>query len=142
MSFSKIFEKFLYNRVISHITSNNIFRKSQFGFRKKSSTDKAAYKLINDILTALNNKRIDGVIFFDLETAFDCVNNDILLAKMQYYGVRGVMHTLIKSYLEYRYQGVKFNKRLSKWNTINIGILQGSVLGPLLFLFILLTYNL
>jgi len=96
--------------------------------------DKAAYKLISDILIALNNKRIVGVIFFDLETAFDCVNHDILLAKMEYYGVRGVMHTVIKSHLEYRYQGVKFNNKLSKWNIINIGIPQGSVLGPLLFL--------
>jgi len=107
---------------------------SQFGFRKKWSTDKAAYKLINDILTALNNKGIVGGIFFDLEKAFDCVNHDILLAKMEYYGIRGVMHTLIKSHLENRYQRVKFNNKLSKWNKNNIGIPQGSVLGPLLFL--------
>jgi len=53
---------------------------------------------------------------------------------MEYYGIRGVMHTLIKSYLENRYQRVKFNNKLQKWNTINIGVLQGSVLGPLLFL--------
>ena len=96
--------------------------------------DKAAYKLINDILAALNNKRIVGVIFFDLETAFNYINYDILLAKMEYYGVRGVMHTLIKSHLEYWYQEVKFNNTLSKWNTINIHVSQGSVLGPLLFL--------
>jgi len=49
---------------MTHITSNNIFTNSQFGFRKKSSTDKAAYKLINDILLALNNNRIVGGIFF------------------------------------------------------------------------------
>jgi 5-methylcytosine-specific restriction endonuclease McrBC regulatory subunit McrC len=56
MSFSKIFEKIIYKRLITHITSNNSFTNSQFGFRKKSSTDKAAYKLINDILIALNNE--------------------------------------------------------------------------------------
>jgi hypothetical protein len=66
-SFSKISEKIIYKRLITHITSNNIFTVSQSGFRKKLSTDKAAYKLINDILIALKNKRIVGGIFFDLE---------------------------------------------------------------------------
>jgi len=72
-------------------------------------------------------------IFFDLEKAFDCVNHYILLAKMEYYGIRGVMYTLNKSYLEDRYQRVKFNNKLSKWDKINIGNPQGSVLGPLFF---------
>ena len=113
-SFSKIFEKITYKRLITHITFNNIFTNSQFGFRKKSSTDKAANKLINDIMIALNNKIIVGGIFFDLEKAFDCINHDILLAKMEYYGIRGVIYTLIKSYLKDRYQRVKFNNKLSK----------------------------
>jgi len=65
-SFSKIFEKVIYKRLITHFISNNIFTNSQYGFRKKSSTDKAAYKLIHDILIALNNKRIVGGVFFDL----------------------------------------------------------------------------
>ena len=82
------------------------------------------------MLNILNNKQIVGGIFFDMEKVFDCVNHDILLAKMEYYGVRGIMYTLIKSYLEDRYQRVKFNN----WDKINIGVLQGSVLGPLLFL--------
>ena len=92
-SFWKIFQKITYERLITHITSTNIFTNSQFCFRKKSSTDKAAYKLINDILIALNNKRIVGVIFFYLEKAFAGVNHDILLANMEYYGVRDVMCT-------------------------------------------------
>ena len=133
-SFSKIFERIIYNRLITHFTSHKILANSQFGFRKKSSTDKAAYKLINDILSALNNKQIVGGMFFDLEKAFDCVNHNILLAKLEYYGIRGVMFTLIKSYLEDRYQRVKFNNRLSNWDKINIGVPQGSILGPLLFL--------
>ena len=103
ISFSNIFEQIIYKRLITHFTSNNIFMNSQFGFRKKWSTDKATNTLINDILLALNNKRIVGGIFFDLEKAFYCVNHDILLAKMEYYGIRSVMYTLIKSYLENRH---------------------------------------
>jgi hypothetical protein len=94
---------------------------------------KAAYKLINDILTALNDKQFVGGIFFDLEKAFDCVNHNILLAKMEYYGVKGVMYMLSKSYLADRYQRVKFNSKLSNWDKINIGVPQGSVLEPLFF---------
>jgi len=124
---------------LSHIhnlkySSTKIFCNSQFGFRKKSSTDTAAYTLINDIPLALNNKRIVGGILLDLEKAFDCVNHDILLAKKECYGIRGMMYTLIKSYLENRHQKVKFNNRLSEWDKINIGVPQGSILGPLFFL--------
>ena len=69
-----------------------------------------------------------------MEKAFDCVNHDILLAKMEYYGTRGVVYKLIISYLENRHQRVKFNNKLSKWDKINIGVPQGSILGPLFFL--------
>ena len=82
-------------------------------------------------MLALNNKRIVGGIFFYLEKAFDCVNHDILLAKMEYYGTTGVMYILIKSYLENRHKRMKFNNKLSKWDKINIGIPQGSIFGPL-----------
>ena len=84
-------------------------------------------------MIALNNKRIVGGIFFDLEKAFDCVTHDILLAKMEYYGIRGVIYTLIKYYLQNRYQSVKFNNKFSKWDKINMRVPQGSVLGPLFF---------
>jgi len=73
-------------------------------------------------LLALNNKRIVGGIFFDLEKAFDCVNHDILLAKMEFYGIRGVMYTLIKSHLQNIHQRVNFNNKLLKWDKINIGV--------------------
>jgi len=77
-SFSKIFETIIFNRLITHITSNKIVTHSQFCFRNNSSTEKSAYKLINVILTTFNDTKIDGSIFFDLEKDFDCVNHDIV----------------------------------------------------------------
>jgi hypothetical protein len=101
---------------------------------KNTSTTNATYKLINDILQALNNKKKCGGIFFDLEKAFDRVDHNILMNKISYYGVNGVFFSLIKSYLENRYQKTKFNNKLSKWKKIRKGVPQGSILGPLLFL--------
>jgi hypothetical protein len=85
-----------------HFLTNNILTNNRFGFRKNSSTTNATYKLINDILMALNNKRKTDGIFFDLEKAFDCVEHNILMTKMKYYGINGVMYSLIESYLENR----------------------------------------
>jgi hypothetical protein len=133
-SFSKIFEMIIYKRFMNHLITNNILSNSQFGFRKHISTTSATYKLTNDILMALNNKRKSGGIFSDLEKAFACVNLNILLAKMKYYCITGVMYSLIQSYLRNRHQRVRFNNRVSDWDKINVGILQGSIMGPLLFL--------
>ena len=103
-SFSKLLERLEYDRLLKHITTNNILRAEKFGFRISSSTEKASYKLIDDILNALNNKLMVRGIFCDLQKSFDCINHNILLAKLEYYGITGVTYRLIKSYLQVRYQ--------------------------------------
>jgi len=137
-SFSKVFGKVIYKRLHYHIKHNNILAKERYGSRNNSSTEIASYKLINNILKALNNKMWVGGIFCDLTKSFDYVNHNILLPKLEFYGITGRANNLIKSYLNDRYQRVlvknKYSKNcFSEWGKVK-RVPQGSILGPLFFL--------
>jgi hypothetical protein len=113
----------------------------QFGFRKKLSTETATYTLSNNVLSSLNRKNFIGALFCDLQKAFDCVNHNMILAKMEFYWISGTVSKLMRSYLENtsRYKRVsmkdiQLNKVSSKWEHVKHGLPLASVLGSLLFL--------
>jgi len=139
-SFSKILEKVIYSRSYQHINQNNTLAIEQYGFRNNSSTEKASFKLINELLLALNNKLTFGGVFCDLEKAFDSTNYVILLSKCEFYGFRGKTNALLRSYLSDRYQRVLTNNStsntttFSEWGKIKHNVSQGSILGPLFLL--------
>jgi hypothetical protein len=133
-SFSKFFEKVMHNRLSDFIERYEIIYCCQFGFRKNHSTSLALTHLVNKITTAIDRKEVTAGVFLDLSKAFDTLNHEILLAKLQHYGINGLTLKWIKSYLMGRKQFVQIKESRSSEQTIVCGIPQGSILGPLLFI--------
>ena len=133
-SFSKLLEKIMSNRIVSFFDKYNLFNTSQFGFRKKCSTSSAICKFLDELYTNLDKDKSCLGIFIDLSKAFDLVNHNILIDKLYKYGIRDLALDWLRSYLANRIQFVELNGNRSNELSLNKGVPQGSVLGPLLFL--------
>lgn len=131
---SKVFELCYNNRLTSFAEEHSILSVAQHAFREKKSTITAVSQATSFIYEALNNKKHTIGLFFDLSRAFDTLRHDILLLRLESIGVRGVALNWINSYLTNRSQLVVMGGAKSTSRTINLGIPQGSILGPLLFL--------
>ena len=132
--FVKILEKLIYSRVMNFLKKYSVLYKYQFGFRKGYSTNLALIDIIDAINMSLDNDEYVVGIFCDLQKAFDTVNHEILLSKLNNYGIRGTLHAWFADYLKNRKQVITINGVSSRFGLIACGVPQGSVLGPLLFL--------
>jgi Reverse transcriptase (RNA-dependent DNA polymerase) len=122
------------NRLVDFLETHDIISNQQFGFRKGHSTIHSLILFINNLTRNLNCKEHSLVVFCDLRKAFDTVDHSILLAKLNNIGVRGNELNWFKSYLSQRKQFVHICNSSSSLLEIQIGVPQGSILGPLLFL--------
>ena len=135
-SFAKLLKKIVAKQLVGFLTSHNIFYKHQYGFRAKHNTSHPVLHFTDNIYNALNQNppAITLSIFSDLKKAFDTVDHEILLKKMEHYGVKGASNVWFYNYLSEREQFVCLDGAKSEKQKIICGVPQGSVLGPLLFL--------
>ena len=132
--FSKVIEKVVYKRIFDFLTANNVLYDYQFGFRPKYSTNMALIQIVDKIVQSLKKKESVIGVFLDFSKAFDTIDHNILLNKLDKYGIRGIANQWMKSYLSQREQAVQYGTSLSSSLPIKCGVPQGSILGPLLFL--------
>ena len=132
--FSKILEKIVYPRTINFLNSNSVLCPTQYRFRPKQSTVHAILDIVSTCFDNVENKKFTGLLLLDLTKAFDTVQHKKLLAKLNHYGIRGIVNNFFESYLTNRSQAVMIHDNHSLKSNIDIRIPRGSSLGPLLFL--------
>jgi len=132
--FSKVFEILMKERILSFLIKNKFFGEKQYGFLPKKCTDDALVSQVSEIARNLENGKKVAAVYLDITKAFDTVNHDILLNKLENCGFRGNILNWFTTYLKYRSQAVKLNNVFSDRIHIDSGVPQGSTLGPLLFL--------
>ena len=133
---SKVFERVMYTQLYNYFNVNNLLTEQQYGFRSKHSTELASIKLVDYIIMEMDDPKTTKTpttVYLDLSKAFDTLNYDIFVSKLEYYGIIGIPLALIKVYLINRFQYVQYENMTSELLEIKTGIPQGSILGPLFF---------
>ena len=140
LTMSKILEKLLYKRTYAFLDNNNQIYHSQYGFRSKHSCENVIGDLVSQILKNQQQNKYTAALFLDLSKAFDTLNHELLLNKLEIYSVRGIALDWFRSYLSGRTMRLKCQagetraQTYSDWYKISHSTPQGSCLGPLLFL--------
>ena len=138
---SNLRKKIVHPRLYSYPEKNSLLFEQQYGFRNKLSTNHALIDITSKIQTACDKGIFACGVYVDFKKAFDTVNHEFLLNKLNHYGIRGTELQWFKTYLKGRQQHTKVNSSSSKNAYINYGVPQGSVLDPLLFLTCINDFN-
>ena len=131
---ARIFERLIYNQLYTYFTENNLIGSQQWGFRSLHSTVLALNKTTDSWLLNIDKGRLNSVIFLDIKKAFDTVSHEILLKKLNRYGVCEKELEFFMSYPSDRVHCCSTDGNMSSFQNIKCGVPQGSILGPLLFI--------
>ena len=127
-------EKIVLKRLLEHIERNNLNEKHQSAYKIYHSTETATLKITSDILDSLDDRKICLLTLLDLSAAFDTINHNILIKRLkETFGITGTCLSWFESYIRNRKQCVKIGNENSCYSTLNCGVPQGSVLGPIIF---------
>lgn len=131
---SKIVEKTVNSQLQGYLEENRMIHKKQYGFRWKSDTSTATFDLVTLVQNLLDKKFKVCATFFDIKKAFETVDRNILVKKLNSYGIKGTEHKWFNSYFKDREQYIDVNKITTQHRNINVGVPQGSNLSTTLFL--------
>ena len=132
--FNKLLEKLVFNRLSNYLEKRELIYSKQFGFRSRHSTVHAVLSIIDKVQKAIEDREYSCGIFLDFSKAFDTVNHAILLTKLEFYGIRGIVKDWFTSYLRNRKQFVSLGNTQSGKVNISCGVPQGVGTGTYAFL--------
>ena len=138
---AKLFEKAICNQVYSYLNDNKLLSKYQSGFRPMHSTLTALIDITDNWYLNIDDGLTNTILFIDLKKAFDTINHEILLSKLELYGFKGVSLNLFRDYLSDRTQVTVINNINSETSFISCGVPQGSILGPLMISLTVTSYR-
>jgi exonuclease III len=131
---TKIFEKIIATQILIYLKINKLLFSGQYGFRESHSCEAALHDILSQINIAKNKRLISLLLFIDFRKAFDLVDSSLLIFKLKKLGFGEEALKLMTSYFSDRSQCVKFDGIFSEFLQICLGVPQGSILGPLLFI--------
>ena len=132
---SKLLERAVCTQRVSYLNVNSLMPRHESAYRRRHSTETALAFVFSELISALDDSNLALMALLDLSAAFDCVDHDILLSRLNItYGIGNTVHSWMSSYLSGRIQSVRVDGASSLAETMQYGVPQASVLGPLLFL--------